>query len=112
MGKGLKRAARIAAKREPQLVEGSKCLLLLKGPSSSEILNEAMKDLAALKKPDIRSLSRKNDIRPFEDASSLEFLATKNDCAAFLMTSHSKKRPHSLILVCRAYFTVVYTYPM
>ncbi len=46
----------------------------------------------------MRQLSRKNDIRPFEDASSLEFLCEKNECAAFLYTSSNKKRPHNLVL--------------
>lgn len=99
MAKGAKRTQRLAKQREPQLVEGPRNLLVLRGPTSSEILNDAMKDLAALKKPNVKALTRKNDVRPFEDASSLEFLATKNDCAAFLVTSHSKKRPHNLVLV-------------
>jgi ribosome production factor 2 len=43
-------------------------------------------------------LSRKNEIRPFEDTSSLEFLMDKNECALFCFASHSKKRPHNLIL--------------
>ncbi len=52
-----------------------------------------------LKKPDVRQLTRNNDVRPFEDPSSLEFLAEKNECAAFLYCSHSKKRPNNLVLV-------------
>jgi ribosome production factor 2 len=98
MGKGAKRAARVLAKREPQLIEGPRNLLLMRGPSSSEILNDVVNDLALLKKPDVKRLQRKNDVRPFEEASSLEFLAEKNDCGAFVVTSHTKKRPHSLIM--------------
>ncbi len=52
-----------------------------------------------LKKPDAHQLARKNEILPFEDASSIEFLAGKNECSAFLFTSHSKKRPNNLVLV-------------
>ena len=83
----------------PQLVEGEKKLLGLRGSSSSPLVVAAMKDLLALKKPDSHALSRKNEIRPFEDASSLEFLASRSDCSAFLFASHSKKRPHNLVLV-------------
>ena len=39
------RAHRAMKKREPQLVEGDKRLLALKGPTSSEIVREAMVDL-------------------------------------------------------------------
>jgi ribosome production factor 2 len=51
-----------------------------------------------LKMPEAKRLTRKNDIRPFEDATSLEFLCEKNECAAFLYHSHNKKRPHNLVL--------------
>jgi ribosome production factor 2 len=93
------KAIRRARAKEPQLVEGAKQLLVLKGPSSSAIINEVMRDLTMLKKPDAKALSRKNDIRPFEDATSLEFLCDKNECSSFLYASHSKKRPHNLVLV-------------
>jgi len=43
-------------------------------------------------------LTRKNDIRPFEDGSSLEFLTERNGCSAFAFISHTKKRPHNLVL--------------
>ena len=39
-----------------------------------------------------------NEVLPFEDANSLEFLASKNDCSLFALGSHSKKRPHNLVL--------------
>lgn len=54
---------------------------------------------ALLKKPELKQLTRKNEIRPFEDAASLEFLCEKNECAAFLYSSHNKKRPNNLVLV-------------
>jgi ribosome production factor 2 len=56
---------------------------------------------AMLKKPEVKQLSRKNDIRPFEDTSSLEFLCERNECAAFIYATHNKKRPHNLVLVRR-----------
>lgn len=46
-------------------------------------------------------LNRKNEIRPFEDVSSLEFLLDKNDCALFAVGTHNKKRPLNLIMVRR-----------
>ena len=39
-------------------------------------------------------MTKKNEIRPFEDINSLEFLSQKNDCSLFMVGSHSKKRPH------------------
>jgi ribosome production factor 2 len=51
-----------------------------------------------LKKPDAKLLTRKNDILPFEDATSLEFLCDKNECSSFIYTSHNKKRPNNLVL--------------
>jgi len=49
-----------------------------------------------LKKPDATNFSKKNVIHPFEDASSLEFFAEKQDASLFVVGSHSKKRPNNL----------------
>mmetsp|Transcript_9816 Transcript_9816/g.12883 ORF Transcript_9816/g.12883 Transcript_9816/m.12883 type:complete len:263 (+) Transcript_9816:302-1090(+) len=44
-------------------------------------------------------LQRKNDnMHPFDDASSLEFLCQKNDCSIFAVANHSKKRPNNLTI--------------
>lgn len=51
----------------------------------------------ALKRPHAVNFSRKNPIHPFEDASSLEFFASKNDASLFLTGLHSKKRPDNLV---------------
>jgi len=48
--------------------------------------------------PNSKLLSKNNAIIPFDDVSSLEFLATKNDCTLFAMGSHNKKRPNNLIV--------------
>jgi ribosome production factor 2 len=85
-------------KREPQVHEGAKNLLCVRGSSTSEIVSSVLKDLYALKKPASKHLQRKNLIRPFEDASSIEFLGDKNQCSLFAFGSHSKKRPHNLVL--------------
>lgn len=45
--------------------------------------------------------TRKNEnVRPFEPGgeASLEFYCNKNNCPLFLLGSHSKKRPHNLVL--------------
>jgi len=51
----------------------------------------------ALKRPYSISFSKKNLIRPFEDHSSLEFWALKNDASMFVVGQNSKKRPENLI---------------
>ena len=51
-----------------------------------------------MKKPFCKLLSKKNNIRPFDDVNTLEFFSQKNDCSLFLVGSHSKKRPQNLIM--------------
>jgi ribosome production factor 2 len=80
------------------LVEKVKNILFLKGRNSSQVVNDAMRDLGLLSKPYNKVFSKKNDISPFEDSSSLEFLAPKNDCGLFVFGSHSKKRPDNLVM--------------
>lgn len=92
------RARRALKKKQPKIIEDEKRLLALRGPTTHELAVAAMKDLVVLKKPEAKLLTRKNDIRPMEDATSIEFLAEKNDCAAFIYTSHNKKRPYNLVL--------------
>jgi ribosome production factor 2 len=53
----------------------------------------------ALKRPHGVSFSKKNTVRPFEDASSLEFWAQKNDASMFVLGQSTKKRPNGLTLV-------------
>ncbi|CUM62686.1 uncharacterized protein PRCAT00000240001 [Priceomyces carsonii] len=55
-----------------------------------------MCDLMALKKPLVKKFSKKNDIRPFEDASHLEFFSEKNDTSLMVFSSNNKKRPNTL----------------
>ena len=40
-----------------------------------------------------------NAVRPFEDASSLEFWAQKNDASIFVVGQSTKKRPHGMTFV-------------
>lgn len=53
----------------------------------------------ALKRPNAISFSKKNTVRPFEDASSLEFWANKNDASLFVVGQSTKKRPDGLTFV-------------
>ncbi|KAH9852800.1 Brix domain-containing protein [Lenzites betulinus] len=53
----------------------------------------------ALKRPHAISFSKKNSVRPFEDASSLEFWAQKNDASLFLVGQSTKKRPGGITFV-------------
>ena len=91
-------AAKVLKAAEPQLLEGDKKLLFLRGEHPSALGVAVAKDLLALKKPDVHRLTRRNEVRPFEDAAPLEFLAEKAGCAAFLLATHNKKRPHNLVL--------------
>ena len=43
-------------------------------------------------------LQRKNQVHPFEDAATIEFLCEKNHSSLFATASHSKKRPNNLVL--------------
>jgi ribosome production factor 2 len=81
------------------LIETVKNTLIIRGNHTSQLIMDVLSDFAKLTKPNGKSMSRKNDIFPFEDANSLEFLTEKNDCALFVFGSHSKKRPNNLILV-------------
>jgi len=91
------RSKRALAEREPKLVENTKKGLLIKGPTSSNVVHTALKDLYNLKKPDGKLFQKKNLTRPFEDPGSVEFLSKQNDCSLFAYASHSKKRPHNLV---------------
>jgi len=93
------RVQRFLAKREPQIVENTKKALIFKGHATSQTICDVLTDVSCLTKPHCKSLNRKNEILPFEDANSIEFLAGKADASLFAMGSHTKKRPHNLILV-------------
>ena len=85
--------------REPQQHENPKTTLFVTGQKTSQILKLATADLATLKRPFVERFTKKNDIHPFDDASSLEFFSLKNDTSLLALSLHSKKRPHCLTLV-------------
>jgi ribosome production factor 2 len=92
------RIERLMKSREPQLVEHTKSVLVLKGHKVSEIVRGVLLDIAELTKPNNNHFSRKNEILPFEDINSLEFLCEKNQCSLFCLGSHTKKRPDNIVL--------------
>lgn len=92
------RVSRYLKKNEPQLVEGAKSALLMKGIRCSDKMNTVLKDMRAIKAPYSKLLGKNNEIAPFDEEGqqSLEFLTTKNDCSLFALASHNKKRPNNL----------------
>lgn len=91
------RSKRALAKKEAKLVENTKTALFVPGATGNKFLHDAMCDLMALKKPDVKKFSKKNEIRPFEDAGQLEFFSEKNDASLAVFSSNNKKRPNTLI---------------
>ena len=92
------RVARILKAKEPQIVEGPKNALIIRGHKTSQKVKDAMSDIALLLKPYNKNFNRKNEVLPFEDPNSLEFLCEKNECSTFLLGTHSKKRPDNIVL--------------
>jgi ribosome production factor 2 len=93
-----RRSKRAVEKRAPKLIENPKAAMMIRGTNTSAVINELLCDLYVMKKPFAKHFSRKNDIRPFEDATSIEFFGNKNDASLFAFGSHNKKRPHNLVL--------------
>jgi ribosome production factor 2 len=93
-----KRQSRIQKKFAPKVHEGPKHALFLKGNKCSQDMTELMRELYRFTQPYSTLLSRKNQIHPFDDASSIEFLCEKNHCPLFAMFSQSKKRPDNLVM--------------
>ena len=91
------RTAKIVKAREPQVLEARKRILLLHGTKCPDPLRNVLKTISTLTKPDSLQLTKKNEnIHPFENPESLEFLALKNECAVVCFASHSKKRPNTI----------------
>ncbi|KAI5951417.1 RPF2 [Candida jiufengensis] len=91
------RSKRALAKKEAKLVENTKSALFVPGSTGNKLLHDIMCDLMAIKKPFAKKFSKKNEIRPFEDSSELEFFAERNDASLMVFSSNNKKRPNTLI---------------
>ncbi|KAH0830137.1 putative ribosome production factor [Lanmaoa asiatica] len=92
------RSKRALEVREPKEVEDARTAIFVRGTHAGEAVQNAMKELMALKKPYAISFSKRNVVRPFEDTSSLEFWAQKNDASMFLLGQSTKKRPNGLVV--------------
>ncbi|KFM81104.1 Ribosome production factor 2-like protein, partial [Stegodyphus mimosarum] len=92
-----KAGKRALEKREPKLIENDKKTIFVRGTNANSIVLQAMKDFAALKKPHCVFYNRKNDMKPMEDPTSLEFFCQRSDASLFMFGSHNKKRPNNLI---------------
>jgi ribosome production factor 2 len=94
------RVQRYLKSTEPQLREGAKSTLLLKGLKSSQYMNGILQELRSLSLPHGKLLTKKNQIVAFDvdGQQSLEFLTTKNDCSLIALASHNKKRPNNLVI--------------
>ncbi|KAI0692046.1 Brix domain-containing protein [Cytidiella melzeri] len=93
------RSKRALHAREPKEVEHPRTTIFVKGTHAGERVNHVMKELIALKRPHVISFSKKNAVRPFEDAASLEFWAQKNDSSMFVVGQSNKKRPDGMTFV-------------
>lgn len=92
------RTKRFLDNKAPQAVENPRQTLFLRYTTCSEVLHLVMTDLFALKRHLAIKFTKKNDVHPFEDPSSLEFFSEKNDASLMVYASHSKKRPHCLTI--------------
>jgi hypothetical protein len=92
------RGRRALQKMAPKLDENPRTTLVVRGQKTSAVINSALTDLFMLKKPNAKHFTRHNAVHPFEDAAPLEFLCQKNDASLFAFGTHSKKRPHNLVL--------------
>lgn len=93
------RTKRYLDNKGPQNVENPRTTLFLRYTTAPEVLQLVLRDLHSLKRPLCIKFDKKNDIHPFEDASSLEFFSDKNDASLIVYASHSKKRPQALTFV-------------
>ncbi|KAG6007292.1 hypothetical protein E4U54_000038 [Claviceps lovelessii] len=93
------RSKRALEKREPKAIENPKTCLFLRGTSCSQVVQDALNDLHSLRLPLAKKFTKKNAIRPFEDASSIEFFSEKNDASLMVFGSTQKKRPHAVTFI-------------
>lgn len=96
-----RRGRRVLERRASKVVEDPKVMLVLKGHATSALVCDALGEWAALARPYVQRLTRRNPgILPFEPGKEalVEAQAGKFDASLFLLGNHTKKRPHNLIL--------------
>lgn len=85
--------------KESQVIERTKPVLLVRGTKAGEYGMELLRDIRKLKGPEDSILfSRKNDVKAFEDETTMQHLCQKSDTGLFAVCTHSKKRPNNLVL--------------
>jgi len=92
------RSKRALEEREPKAIENTKTAIFVRGATCSDLVLKCMRDFSLIKKPHSVTFNKKNEIRPFEDATKLEFFCQKNDSSLFMFGNHNKKRPNNLII--------------
>jgi len=97
-GSKTQKGKRALEDREPKAIENTKTAIFVRGTNCSDLVMKCMKDLSSLKKPFTINYNEKNDIRPFEDVTKMEFYCKKNDSSLFMLGNHNKKRPHNIIM--------------
>ncbi|GFR40757.1 hypothetical protein Agub_g1369, partial [Astrephomene gubernaculifera] len=96
-----RRGKRHLERRAPKAVEDAKRALFLYGNQTSQVVKDVLTDLFQLKRLEGHKFTRKNEnVRPFEPGgeTSLEFYCNKNNCPLFVLGSHTKKRPHNIVI--------------
>ncbi|VEU22285.1 DEKNAAC103293 [Brettanomyces naardenensis] len=93
------RSKRALERKEAKIVENVKTALFVPGQSSNQALHDITVDLSALKKPFCKRFQKRNQILPFEDSSSIEFLSEKNDASIVVLSTNNKKRPNNLTFI-------------
>jgi len=93
-----KRGRRILAKRDPQVFEGPKSALLMKGCKASREVQSLMRDFHRIRSPLSMLYMRSHEEHPFEDLSKVTSLCVKHDHGLFVFGSTTKKRPFRIIL--------------
>ena len=75
---------------------------LLQTPQSSKLLQRinSTESRDLLQRQAVKFTRKNDDLLPFEAGgeAKLEHFASKTDCGQFVLASHTKKRPHNLIL--------------
>ena len=82
-------------------IEDAKRSLVLYGNNVSQVIKDVLTDLHKIKRTESVKFTRKNEnVKPFEPGGeqSLEFYCSKSLCGLFALGSHTKKRPHNLVM--------------
>lgn len=92
------RHRRVLQNRESKIFENDKTAIFIRGGNTSDVVSSVLQEFHRMKKPGSIHFRKRNISRPFEDQTSIEFLTKMNDASLFLFGSHSKKRPHNLVI--------------